>query len=83
MVMDDWRTHCGYGAVWRGQKAWNGVAILARGAEPVPEREGASWKGDGACWLPDFGGLPGWLDGGVHRATALLAFSFAPSAAIL
>jgi exodeoxyribonuclease III len=25
----------GYGAVWRGQKAWNGVAILARHAEPV------------------------------------------------
>jgi exodeoxyribonuclease-3 len=25
----------GYGAVWRGQRAWNGVAILARGAEPI------------------------------------------------
>ncbi len=25
----------GYGAVWRGQSAWNGVAILARGVEPV------------------------------------------------
>ncbi|MGZ5874080.1 MAG: exodeoxyribonuclease III [Bradyrhizobium sp.] len=25
----------GYGAVWRGQKTWNGVAILARGADPV------------------------------------------------
>jgi exodeoxyribonuclease-3 len=25
----------GYSAVWRGQRAWNGVAILARGAEPV------------------------------------------------
>jgi exodeoxyribonuclease III len=25
----------GYGAVWRGQKAWNGVAILARQADPV------------------------------------------------
>lgn len=25
----------GYGAVWRGQKTWNGVAILARRAEPV------------------------------------------------
>src|ERR1700679_916345 len=24
----------GYGAVWRGQRAWNGVAILARGATP-------------------------------------------------
>lgn len=25
----------GYGAVWRGEPSWNGVAILARGAEPV------------------------------------------------
>ena len=28
----------GYGAVWRGQKAWNGVAILARGSEPILTR---------------------------------------------
>ena len=28
----------GYGAVWRGQKPWNGVAILARKAEPVLTR---------------------------------------------
>jgi len=25
----------GYGAVWRGESSWNGVAILARGSEPV------------------------------------------------
>jgi exodeoxyribonuclease-3 len=25
----------GYGAVWRGQKTWNGVAILARNAKPI------------------------------------------------
>lgn len=24
----------GYGAVWQGQKSWNGVAILAKGQEP-------------------------------------------------
>ena len=24
----------GYGAIWHGQKSWNGVAILARGGEP-------------------------------------------------
>ncbi|WP_029045338.1 exodeoxyribonuclease III [Cupriavidus sp. amp6] len=30
----------GYGAVWHGQKSWNGVAILARGAEPVEVRRG-------------------------------------------
>ena len=29
----------GYGAVWRGQRAWNGVAILARGAEPILTRD--------------------------------------------
>ena len=28
----------GYGAVWRGQRSWNGVAILARGTEPVMTR---------------------------------------------
>nr|MBA2400127.1 endonuclease/exonuclease/phosphatase family protein [Bradyrhizobium sp.] len=28
----------GYGAVWRGQKTWNGVAILARNAKPVLTR---------------------------------------------
>ncbi|WP_423066518.1 exodeoxyribonuclease III [Devosia sp. CN2-171] len=27
--------NAGYGAVWRGEASWNGVAILARGAEPV------------------------------------------------
>jgi exodeoxyribonuclease-3 len=30
----------GYGAVWHGQKSWNGVAILARDAEPVVTRVG-------------------------------------------
>ena len=28
----------GYGAVWRGQKTWNGVAILARDTDPVLTR---------------------------------------------
>jgi exodeoxyribonuclease-3 len=28
----------GYGAVWRGQRTWNGVAILARGSTPVLTR---------------------------------------------
>jgi exodeoxyribonuclease-3 len=30
----------GYGAIWHGQKAWNGVAILARGSDPVETRRG-------------------------------------------
>ncbi|MCE6968345.1 exodeoxyribonuclease III [Cereibacter sphaeroides] len=37
----------GYGAVWHGQKGWNGVAILARGAEPVPTRRGLPEQEDG------------------------------------
>jgi exodeoxyribonuclease-3 len=36
----------GYGAVWRGQRTWNGVAILARGATPVVTRR--SLPGDPA-----------------------------------
>ncbi len=28
----------GYSAIWRGQKSWNGVAILSRGARPVERR---------------------------------------------
>jgi exodeoxyribonuclease-3 len=30
----------GYGAVWLGETSWNGVAILAKGAEPVLTRTG-------------------------------------------
>jgi exodeoxyribonuclease-3 len=29
----------GYGAVWRGQRSWNGVAILAKNAQPILTRE--------------------------------------------
>jgi len=28
----------GFGVIWHGQKSWNGVAILARGSEPVEIR---------------------------------------------
>ena len=30
----------GYGALWMGQRSWNGVAILARGTRPVESRRG-------------------------------------------
>ena len=30
----------GYGAIWHGQKSWNGVAILARGSTPVETHRG-------------------------------------------
>jgi hypothetical protein len=38
----------GYGAVWHGQKSWNGVAILARGSEPVETRRGLPGDPDDA-----------------------------------
>ena len=30
----------GYGAIWHGQKAWNGVAILAKGEQPKETQRG-------------------------------------------
>jgi len=30
----------GYGAIWHGQKSWNGVAILAKGSTPVERQRG-------------------------------------------
>lgn len=30
----------GYGAIWHGQKSWNGVALLARGTVPIETRRG-------------------------------------------
>lgn len=33
----------GYGVIWQGEKAWNGVALLARGADPVEIRRGLPW----------------------------------------
>lgn len=30
----------GYGAIWHGQSSWNGVAILARGMDPLESRHG-------------------------------------------
>jgi exodeoxyribonuclease-3 len=30
----------GYGAIWQGQASWNGVAILAKGTEPLEIRRG-------------------------------------------
>jgi exodeoxyribonuclease III len=36
----------GYGAVWHGQKSWNGVAILARGSTPQETQRGLSGDPD-------------------------------------
>jgi exodeoxyribonuclease-3 len=32
--------NAGYGAIWHGQTSWNGVAILAKGMEPIETRRG-------------------------------------------
>jgi exodeoxyribonuclease-3 len=32
--------NAGYGAVWHGQKGFNGVAVLARGQQPVERQRG-------------------------------------------
>lgn len=36
----------GYGAVWHGQKSWNGIAILARDTEPAETRLGLPGDGE-------------------------------------
>ena len=38
----------GYGAVWHGQKGWNGVAILARDRMPLETRRGLPGEPDDA-----------------------------------
>ena len=38
----------GYGAIWQGQSRWNGVAILARGCEPVETRRALPGDSDDA-----------------------------------
>ncbi len=30
----------GYGAIWQGQRSWNGVALLARAQDPIESRRG-------------------------------------------
>ncbi len=37
----------GYGAIWLGQKSWNGVAILARGQTPHETQRGLPGEPDG------------------------------------
>ena len=38
----------GYGAIWHGQKSWNGVAILARGETPQETQRGLPGEPDDA-----------------------------------
>ena len=52
----------GYGAVWHGQKSWNGVAVLARGATPVERQRGLAGEPEDEhsryleCEVPDGAG---------------------------
>jgi bifunctional non-homologous end joining protein LigD len=36
----------GYGAIWNGEKSWNGVAILSRGSDPLETRRGLPGEAD-------------------------------------
>ena len=36
----------GYGAIWHGQRSWNGVAILAKGQDPVEVQRGLTGDPD-------------------------------------
>jgi exodeoxyribonuclease-3 len=50
----------GYAAIWHGQKSWNGVAILSRGAAPVERRRvlpGDSEDGHSRYIEADVGGM--------------------------
>ena len=38
----------GYGALWHGERSWNGVAILSKGSEPEERRRGLPWAADDA-----------------------------------
>lgn len=38
----------GYGALWHGQKAFNGVAVLAKGTDPVERQRGLAGDPEGA-----------------------------------
>lgn len=39
-------SEAGYGAIWQGQKSWNGVAILALGRKPEETRRGLPGSSD-------------------------------------
>lgn len=56
----------GYGAVWQGQKSWNGVAILARGSEPIETRRGLPGDPDDAQSRYIEAAVGGVLVGGLY-----------------
>jgi exodeoxyribonuclease-3 len=56
----------GYGAIWHGQKSWNGVAILARGCEPVETHRGLPGDPDDAQSRYIEAAVNGVLVGGLY-----------------
>jgi exodeoxyribonuclease-3 len=56
----------GYGAIWQGQKSWNGVAILARGGQPVETRRGLPGDPDDAQSRYIEAAVNGVLIGGLY-----------------
>lgn len=59
----------GYGAIWQGQQTWNGVAILARGGDPVETRR--ALPGDEGDTQARY------IEGAVHGA--IVACLYAPN----
>lgn len=55
----------GYGAIWHGQKSWNGVAILAKGRDPVETRRGLPGVEDGQSRYIE-AAISGVLVGGLY-----------------
>ena len=58
----------GYQPLWRGQRSWNGVAILARGTEPIERRRSGLANG---LVIEDAGSAA--IDAGVMPGDVLLA----------
>lgn len=56
----------GYGAIWQGQPRWNGVALLAKGCEPVETRRGLPSDPDPAQSRYIEAAVSGVLIGGMY-----------------
>lgn len=56
----------GYGAIWHGQKSWNGVAILARGCTPVETHRGLPGDPDDSHSRYIEAAVNGMLIGGLY-----------------